>query len=261
MKIALGVEYCGTGMHGWQRQRQTPTVQGFVECALSAVAAQPIEVYCAGRTDAGVHALHQVIHFETTARRELQAWVAGGNTSLPRGISLLWAREMAAAFHARFSATGRTYRYVIFNRRTRSGLLHGRVTWIARALDLERMRQAARVFLGRHDFSSYRATGCQAKSPVREIRRFEITQASEFIVMEIEANAFLHHMVRNIAAVLVAIGSGNKEVGWAKQVLDAQDRTAASVTAPPDGLYLMDVAYPQHFQLPKLSGAGWLFSL
>ena len=214
MKIAIGVEYCGTGIHGWQRQKQTPTVQDCVERALSSVADHPVQVYCAGRTDAGVHALHQIIHFESSAKRELHAWVLGGNISLPNSISLLWAKEMDDEFHARFSATGRTYRYVILNRRARPGVLHGRVTWEGRPLDLTSMREAAKVFLGSHDFTSYRAIRCQAKSPIREVRRFEIVQQDEFIVIEIEANAFLHHMVRNIAGVLMTIGMGHEEPNW-----------------------------------------------
>ncbi len=261
MKIVMSVEYCGSGFHGWQRQRQVPTLQGCIEQALSSVAAHPVEVHCAGRTDAGVHALHQVIHFETTARRALHSWVLGGNAALPHSISLLWAREMADDFHARFAATGRTYRYVILNRRIRPGLKHGQVAWEAKHLDLERMYASSRCFLGEHDFSSYRAAACQAKSPVREIRRFDIRREGALIVLEIEANAFLYHMVRNMAGVLMAIGRGSEDIEWAEQVLDARDRTAGGVTAPAAGLYLVDVEYPEHFQLPKAAGASALFSL
>ena len=260
MKIAIGMEYCGTGIHGWQKQKQTPTVQDCVERALSSVANHPVQVYCAGRTDAGVHALQQVIHFETPAQRELHAWVLGGNISLPNSISLLWAREMDDDFHARFSATGRTYRYVILNRRARPGILHGQVSWEARPLDVERMREASKVFLGTHDFSAYRAIHCQAKSPVREVRRLDIVQKGEFIVIDIEANAFLHHMVRNIAGVLMAIGMGQEQPIWAKQVLEARDRTVGGVTATPDGLYLINVEYPEHFEIPKAESVSSLFS-
>ena len=260
MKIAIGMEYCGTGIHGWQKQKQTPTVQDCVERALSSVANHPVQVYCAGRTDAGVHALQQVIHFETPAQRELHAWVLGGNISLPNSISLLWAREMDDDFHARFSATGRTYRYVILNRRARPGILHGQVSWEARPLDVERMSEASKVFLGTHDFSAYRAIHCQAKSPVREVRRLDIVQKGEFIVIDIEANAFLHHMVRNIAGVLMAIGMGQEQPIWAKQVLEARDRTVGGVTATPDGLYLINVEYPEHFEIPKAESVSSLFS-
>lgn len=253
MKVAVGLEYCGSGFYGWQRQQQSPTVQECVEQALSSIADHPVKVICAGRTDAGVHALQQVIHFETTAERELHAWVLGANTLLPDAVSILWAREMDNDFHARFSATGRTYRYVIMNRRARPGVLNGRVSWDCRTLDHVRMRDAAEALLGEHDFSSFRAIGCQAKSPVREVRRLDIVRHDEFIILEIEANAFLHHMVRNIAGVLIAIGANKQNVQWCRQVLQARDRSVAGVTASPDGLYLIAVEYPQKYQLPQQS--------
>ena len=256
MKIAIGVEYCGTGIHGWQRQKQTPTVQECVEQALSSVADHPVSVFCAGRTDAGVHALHQVIHFQTSAKRELHAWILGGNTLLPAAISLLWSRQMDDDFHARFSAIGRTYRYVIINRRARPGMLHGRVSWEYRPLDVERMKVASRVLIGKHDFTSFRALRCQAKSPVREIRRLDIYRRDEFIVIEVEANAFLHHMVRNIAGVLMAIGAGKQRIDWCEQVLEARDRCLGGVTASPDGLYLIDVEYAEKYNLPTQSTVG-----
>ena len=222
------------------------------------MAASPVQVQCAGRTDAGVHALLQVAHFDVSVEREDHAWVLGGNANLPAGISILWAVNVVDDFHARFSATGRTYRYVILNRRARPGLLQGRVSWEYRPLQVARMIEASGALIGEHDFTSYRAVACQAKSPIRDVRRLEISQQGEFIVIEIEANAFLHHMVRNIAGVLMAIGMGKEKTAWAAEVLAARDRTLGGVTAPADGLYLVDVQYPSHYQLPVSTVPGKL---
>lgn len=225
-------------------------MQECVEDALSRVADHPIRVHCAGRTDAGVHALQQVIHFDTTALRQPQAWVLGANVHLPDDVSLTWAAPVDPGFHARYSATGRTYRYLILNRRSRPGTLQGLVAWEYRPLDPLRMAAAASGLIGEHDFSSFRAAECQSKSPVREVRRLEIGKRDELIVVEIEANAFLQHMVRNIIGVLTAIGTGSHEPAWAKELLARRDRTLGGVTAPPEGLYLADVSYPAHFLVP-----------
>lgn len=251
MKIAAGVEYCGLHYAGWQRQKHAPSLQQHVEQALAKVADHPLHIICAGRTDAGVHALYQVIHFETNATRAPHSWVLGGNVNLRRDISLLWAREVTADFHARFSATGRTYRYTILNRPSRPGVNSGLVTWEGRPLNEERMVAAAQELIGEHDFTSYRALACQAKSPVREIRRLDVKRQGDYVIIEIEANAFLHHMVRNISGVLMAIGIGKRPVDWAKQILAARDRTKGGVTAPAHGLYLINVDYPEEFGIPK----------
>jgi len=257
MKIALGLEYHGANYLGWQRQKDGPTIQGRVEEALSKVANAEIQVHSAGRTDTGVHALHQVIHFETGVEREPRSWVLGGNVHLPVDISLLWARPVPDTFHARFSATGRTYHYLILNRTARPGLYSGMATWDHRPLDEQRMQEAAGCLLGEHDFSSFRALQCQAKSPVRTVRRLEIRRRGEFVMLEIEANAFLHHMVRNIAGVLMAIGAGKERVEWAGEVLKLRDRTLGGVTAPADGLYLAGVDYPAEFDLPVRHDSTW----
>src|SRR5690606_9567835 len=204
MRIAAVVEYCGLAYAGWQRQDGAPTVQGMGEGALSAVADHPVTVHCAGRTDAGVHALHQVIHFDTEAERPPRGWMLGCNVHLPPDISLLWAGLPGEDFHARYSATGRSYRYVILNRSARPGLLRGRVAWECRPLDERRMAEAGAFLVGRHDFSAFRARECQAKSPVREVRRLEVRRSSDMIILDIEADGFLHHMVRNIAGVRMA---------------------------------------------------------
>ena len=253
MKIALGLEYCGTAYSGWQRQRHTGSIQQYVEEALTHVADDTVTVQCAGRTDAGVHAWHQVIHFETEACREMHSWVLGGNVNLPSDISLLWAKNVSDDFNARFSATGRSYQYIILNRRARPGTMCGYVTWEPRPLDERLMQQAAVSLLGEHDFTSFRAIECQASSPVREVRRLEISRSGEYVCIDIEANAFLHHMVRNIAGVLMAIGKGKMPVTWAQEVLEAKDRTLGGVTVPAAGLYLKEVHYPVHFNIP---GAG-----
>jgi tRNA pseudouridine38-40 synthase len=250
MRIAMGVEYDGTAFHGWQTQGDVNTVQERLEEALSTVADHPVSVQCAGRTDAGVHGLGQVVHFDSDARRSPRNWILGANVNLPRDINVSWAQPVADEFHARFSATSRSYRYIILNRMTRSALWATRAVWIHRPLDESRMQAAARYLVGTHDFSSYRAQGCQAKSPVRTVSELEVRREEERIVIDISANAFLHHMVRNIAGVLIAIGEGDRPVEWSKEVLEYRNRTLGGVTAPPQGLYLMGIEYPEEYNLP-----------
>ncbi len=250
MRIALGVEYDGTGFHGWQVQRGVRTVQPLLETALARVADEPIAVTCAGRTDTGVHACHQVVHFDTRAERSSRSWVLGANTHLPADIGVIWARPAAADFHARFSALGRAYDYIILNRQARPALWHGRVTWECRPLDVAAMRTAAAHWLGEHDFSSFRARGCQARHPVRTVTRFEVREADGFIVLSVAANAFLQHMVRNFAGTLLQIGMRRRSPQWAHEVLVARRRECGGMTAPPDGLYLTAVDYPAAFGLP-----------
>ncbi|MFQ5659359.1 MAG: tRNA pseudouridine(38-40) synthase TruA [Gammaproteobacteria bacterium] len=257
MKIAAGVEYCGARFFGWQRQKSLISVQQHVEEALSVVADHRVRVHCAGRTDTGVHAVQQVIHFETKAHREMYSWVFGANANMCPDVSLVWAKQMDDDFHARFSATGRSYRYIILNRPSRPGLGHGLVTWEYRALHEELMSTAAADLIGEHDFTAFRAQGCRANTPVREIRRLNVYRNSEYVIIEIEANAFLQHMVRNIAGVLMAIGMGKKGPYWARQVLQARDRSLGGVTAPAQGLYLADIEYPDKFIIPRPDPARW----
>jgi len=257
MRIAMGIEYDGSDFHGWQVQESgLRTVQEVLEQAVSRVADHPLIVHCAGRTDAGVHALGQVIHFETGACRPMRAWVLGCNVSLPPDVSVGWARPVEDDFHARFSATGRHYRYDILNRPTRSALQRSRALWSHRPLDEGRMQEAALDLVGTHDFSSYRALGCQAHSPVRTLHYLEVRRQGERIAIELGANAFLHHMVRNIVGVLMAIGRGERPPTWAREILELRDRTRGGVTAPPQGLYLSQVDYPAHFGLPQDGGGG-----
>ncbi len=250
MRIAAVLEYDGSGFRGWQHQADGRSLQEAVERALSRVADSAVRVVAAGRTDSGVHALRQVIHFDSEAVRSDYAWLRGGNTHLPRGISLLWVSQVDASFHARFSATARHYRYFILNRPVRPAILAGRVSWEYRPLDVARMREAAGVLVGTHDFTSFRAIQCQAKSPVRALTRLAVARVGEVVTISVSANGFLHHMVRNIAGVLMAIGAGEREPGWAGEVLAARDRTRGGMTAPPDGLYLVGVDYPVRFGIP-----------
>ena len=251
-RIALGVEYKGSRYRGWQRQREgVPSVQETLERALSEVAAEPITLECAGRTDASVHASGQVVHFDTRVERPLIAWVMGANANLPGDISVCWAKVMPADFHARFKACARRYRYVIYNDPVRPAHMAEEVTWNHRPLDVARMREAARLLVGTHDFSSFRALKCQAKSPIKTVHHLNVIEHGRFIVLDVRANAFLHHMVRNFAGVLMTIGAGERPVEWVSEILAARDRRAGGVTAHPYGLYLVQVEYPEPFELPQ----------
>jgi len=259
MRMALGVEYDGSGFRGWQSQQEgVSTVQGCLEKALGQVADHPVRTVCAGRTDAGVHAVNQVAHFDTQAQRSPYSWVMGANSNLPAEISILWAQPVSDRFHARFSAVVRCYRYVIVNRPCRSALHRRRAAWHYQPLNAAKMQEAGRLLLGEHDFSAFRGPHCQAKSPVRRLTMLEVTRQRDFVILEVAANAFLHHMVRNIAGVLLAIGSGERPVHWAQEVLAGRDRALGGVTAPPEGLYLLSVGYPEEFGLPQTSSALWL---
>lgn len=248
-RFALGLEYDGTAYNGWQIQDHAPSIQASLNSAVSTVADEAISCIGAGRTDTGVHASGQVVHFDTRARRSPRSWLLGINSNLPGDISVLWVKSVGREFHARYSATGRIYRYLILNRPVRSALARHRAWWIHQPLNEKDMATAAKSLLGMHDFSSFRASGCQSKTPVREIRRFDIRRAGEWIMIECEANAFLHHMVRNIVGTLVTIGRGEADTDWIAVLLEARDRTSAGMTAPPMGLTLTHVEYPPDFRI------------
>jgi tRNA pseudouridine38-40 synthase len=250
MRIALGIEYDGSAYYGWQRQAQGMTVQGRVEAALSRVADHPVSVVCAGRTDTGVHAMAQVVHFDTDARRTDGNWVRGANANLPHDVRVQWSAHVDEHFHARFSARRRSYRYIIQNRPVASAILRQRVCHEIRPLDHARMQAAACALVGEHDFTSFRAAGCQAKSPRREIYRLDVTRSGDCVYFDVEANAFLHHMVRCIAGVLLAIGRGEQPIDWTGELLQARDRMQSGVNAPPGGLYLVSVVYDPAWRLP-----------
>jgi tRNA pseudouridine38-40 synthase len=251
LRIALGIEYDGTAYNGWQRQRTGDGVQARVETALTEVANEAIDVCCAGRTDTGVHASGQVVHFDTNSDRSDRSWILGTNTNLPDDVAVTWAHAVSDDFHARFSATARSYRYVIRNCLVRSALDRHRAWWVYQALDAERMHLAAQDLLGRHDFSAFRAAGCQASTAIREIMSISVARDGENIVLDVTANAFLQHMVRNITGTLVAIGIGDDSVNSLQAVLASKDRKKGGVAAPPHGLTLVDVAYPDDFELSK----------
>lgn len=250
MKIALGIEYNGHEFYGWQAQENLPTVQGAIEEALSKIADEKIQVFCAGRTDAGVHASGQVIHFETKATREMRAWTLGTNTHLPSSIAVKWAQEVDDDFHARFSALARRYRYIIYNHSLRPALLTNRVTWFYHQLDEKLMHQAGQRLLGERDFSSFRSAQCESKSPMRNLQELTVIRHDDFVIIDIQANAFLHHMVRNITGTLLQIGTGYKKPDWIVEVLEAKDRRVAAETASAHGLYLSCVIYPERYCLP-----------
>lgn len=250
MRIALGIEYDGSTYCGWQRQTSGRSVQAAVDEALSRIADEPVVSQCAGRTDAGVHACGQVAHFDTGASRDARAWTLGTNSHLPRDIAIRWACPVTDDFHARFSAESRAYVFVIANRPNRPGLWHARVCWQYRPLDVAAMNEGARHLLGEHDFSAFRAAGCQARHPVRHLLRLDVTRDTDFVLLHVEANAFLQHMVRNIAGVLMEIGCGARAPAWAAEVLAMRDRRLAGMTAPPGGLYFLGARYPARFGLP-----------
>ena len=249
MRIALGIEYDGRGFCGWQTQPGGGGIQDSLEAALTQIADQPVSTICAGRTDAGVHASGQVVHFDCTAERPLTAWTRGVNALLPEGVAVIWASPVAESFHARFSAIAREYRYVLLNGPVRPALEHGRVGWCHSPLDLAAMQTAAGCLQGTHDFSAFRSAECQARSPVRTLERLRIVREGGYVLFDFRANAFLHHMVRNLVGSLVHVGKGAQPPSWLKNVLDSGDRTQADRTFEAAGLYLTRVEYPD-FALP-----------
>lgn len=250
MRIALGVEYAGQDFAGWQKQEKLLTIQGCLEAACSKIADEPIKLFCAGRTDAGVHATGQVVHFDTQAVRSLRAWVLGCNTHLPPTIAVTWAQEVDENFHARFSALARCYRYIIYNHSIRSAIWATRTTWYYPTLDIELMQQAVAYLIGENDFSSFRSSECESRSPMRNMHFIHISRQDHLVTLEIQANAFLHHMVRNIVGVLLRIGIGAQPPSWMQHVLQAKDRRQAAETAAPTGLYLHKVSYPAPYLFP-----------
>jgi len=256
MRIALGLEYDGRQFCGWQSQPNGCGVQDALERSLAGICGHRVRVAAAGRTDSGVHASAQIVHFDTVADRPLTAWVRGVNSVVPCGLSVLWAQPVGSDFHARFSATGRAYTYLLLNRPSRPGLLHGRVGWYHRWLDQERMRDAAALLVGSHDFSAFRSAECQADSPVREMRSIEIARRRDIIVFRLAANAFLQRMVRNIVGSLIAVGKGKHPPGWIGEVLAGRDRARAAPTFAPDGLYLTAVEYDSSWNLPASDGTS-----
>ncbi len=253
-RIALGVQYDGTPFNGYQKQLNRNTVQDKLEIALKEFGRVDLATTCAGRTDTGVHALEQVVHFDTELTRDMQSWVRGVNAFLPDAIAVRWASEIPFdpehEFHARFSARARTYHYVLYNNPVRSPLLVGRAGWTFRPLDIDLMREAAQHLVGIHDFSAFRSSQCQAKSPIKQMHEVSVERHGETFVFTLRANAFLHHMVRNIVGLLIAIGRGDAEPAWAAEVLAGRDRTRNAATAPPEGLCLLGVRYPAAFGLP-----------
>lgn len=263
VRWAIGVEFDGRAFRGWQTQQPgVPSVQETLEQAVAKVADHPVVIHAAGRTDAGVHGAGMIAHFDSPSPRSERSWLMGVNTLLPESIALRWVCPVSTDFHARFKAISRRYHYVIYNHPRRSSLLAGRATWHYHPLDVARMQEAARALVGVHDFSAFRAVACQSNRPVRDVHWLVLEQQGPLIRLDIQADGFLHHMVRNIVGVLLAIGQGKADVGWAAEVLASRDRTLGGVTAPPDGLYFVDAGYPDGFDLPRdppgpLWLAGW----
>jgi tRNA pseudouridine38-40 synthase len=252
-KYAACIEYDGTEYCGWQRLKDSPSVQEEVEKALSSVASHQIELTCAGRTDSGVHGIGQVVHFESDAARDEKAWRMGCNTNLPDNIVLRWVQPIDDSFHARFSAQSRRYRYIILDHKIRPAILHKKVCWYRDSLDEKRMHDAAQLLLGENDFSSFRAAGCQAKHAMRELQNITVSRDGKFVYVDIVANAFLHHMVRNIVGSLFEVGDNRRPIEWFSELLKAKDRTKAGITAPACGLYFVSVEYPAEFPLPEVA--------
>ena len=246
MRIAIGIEYDGTAYSGWQKQRSGVGVQERLEVAVAEVANAAVDVVCAGRTDAGVHASGQVAHFDATAERSERSWLLGINSLLPDDINLTWVQPVDDVFHARFSATSRSYRYVILNRLVRSALNRNRAWWLHQSLDAQKMHAAAQLLTGKHDFSAFRAAGCQASTAVREIESISVTRNGDWLTLDVTANAFLQHMVRNIMGSLVAVGEAERSIEWPGEVLESRDRKQAGMAAPAHGLTLVRVTYPDN---------------
>jgi tRNA pseudouridine38-40 synthase len=256
VRIALGLEYNGARFSGWQTQADGSGIQDAVEAALESFIGESVSTVCAGRTDAGVHASGQVVHLDSPVQRDAHAWVRGVNRYLPRAVSIRWAREVASDFHARFSALNRAYEYWILNDPVRSPLHEERAGWVFQALDVAAMRTAAQSLIGTHDFSAFRSVECQAASPVRELRQFDVERIGRLVRVQVAANAFLHHMVRNLVGTLVTIGIGRHPARWALEVLAGRDRAAAAPTFAACGLYLTRVEYDRAFDLPNASEAS-----
>ncbi len=252
-RIAVGIEYDGSAYSGWQMQQHAPSVQAVLERALSRVADHALQLTAAGRTDAGVHALMQVAHFDTTVSRPEQAWVLGGSAEAAPDVSILWARQVPGDFHARFSALSRSYVYRIVNRRIRPAIDRARACWVRRPLDADLMHEAAQSLVGEYDFSAFRAAECQSRTPVRRLVRIAVRRDADRVEIGISANAFLHHMVRNVAGTLIAIGVGDRPASWVAEVLASRDRTQAGATAPPQGLYFAGVEYEARWGLPTVA--------
>lgn len=252
-RFAAIIEYNGACFHGWQRQKDhdLPTVQAALEAAISQVANHPVEISCAGRTDTGVHATRQTVHFDSSSIRSDYGWMMGINTHLPPGVALQWVGRVDGQFHARFRAQARRYRFLIYNQPARPALMHDQLTWWRYPLDAERMHEAAQHLLGEHDFTSFRASGCQAKSPIKHMHCITVKRWGNIIMVDLECNAFLYHMVRNIVGVLLPIGEEYQPVSWMKDVLEMKDRTKAGITAPGNGLYFVGVKYPDEYEIPS----------
>ena len=261
MRIAIGVEYDGSPYCGWQSQADGQTVQDTLQHSLSQIAAEPISIIAAGRTDTGVHALEQVVHFDTQAVRPLTAWVRGVNALLPDSIAVRWAHPVPDEFHARFSAHGRSYRYLLINRPTRPAIHAGKAGWFHAPLDLAAMQAAAQGLVGKHDFSAFRAAQCQAKSPVKHLHQLDIFRHGEVLIFDLSADAFLHHMVRNIVGCLVYVGKGKYSPGWLAEILDSRERSLAAPTFAPDGLYLRRIQYEEKWGLPQMDNETTLGEL
>lgn len=261
MRIAIGVEYDGRPYCGWQSQAEGLTVQDTLQHALNQISGEPISVIAAGRTDTGVHALEQVVHFDTPVERPLTAWVRGVNALLPDSIAVRWAHPVPEEFHARFSAHGRSYRYLLLNRPTRSAIHAGKAGWFHAPLDVAAMQVAARYLVGKHDFSAFRAAQCQAKSPLKHLLQLDIRRQGEMLIFDLSADAFLHHMVRNIVGCLVYVGKGKYPVEWLAEVLVSRERRLAAPTFAPDGLYLRRITYEAKWGLPQMENESGLGEL
>jgi tRNA pseudouridine38-40 synthase len=255
VRYAVGIEYVGTRYAGWQRQESLPSVQAEVERALGIIADEQVSLVCAGRTDAGVHALRQIAHFETTAARSLDSWLMGANSELPSDIALTFVQPVTDEFHARFSALTRAYRYLVLNTSRRAPLWSGRVWWRYRTLDDSAMHASLQALCGLHDFSAFRASQCQSRVPIRRLDSISVRRFGDFVCVDVVANAFLHHMVRNIVGSAVKVGEGERPIEWIGDILGGRDRRLAGPTAPADGLYFVDVTYPAEFALPVPVGS------